>query len=1083
MRRHVLSNLDELDLDARELAKAAARQAGLSLEEWAAALLAAKDERRASSAQERKPAGHDVGTAMPRPAKAARPELERNLEALMAAVTAESERQAQDHASRTAIALESMASWIEQTEERLNETARASADHQDRMATALSQALSTLKNRLDTVERQAVAERQAQPETQPDKTWMPAVGAIRAEIERLRTSMDNLATREEIAALDHALKDIAKDMGQGAASKDLLILAQSTAALYRQIQALSGEVNDGLHGRIGGEIDQLKARIDRIAETGVDRTVIDFLSSQIVDMRHDLSQRAEPRQIERLSEEVTTLGRQIADLRIHQVGRSDFSSLKISLENVCTALNRNVEAQEANDIPAQLEGMRRNLAALVNRPAPEPVNLDPITDHLVLLTERMASLSENRFAQNDALNAMIERLSAQVQAVAEKEAPSHEPLMKRFDRIEEELRHVGQQADTASVELMLRTIDEKLDRAPPKPSSLDTLERQITTLAERLAEKSDEPLQKVLEETTNHLRNLQNDAADIAERAAKAALKDLQPNLPDTSDFDALKQGFVELKALQSRADKKTHETLRAVHDALETLVARFPEQGVVAHASGSIAQAILTASPEQMQPADRLEAAVRRLHAVTLSQIEEVATTRPDDDAKPQASEVVVNPPQASAPKADPTFEADPMLPSFHERIVDAENRGHFSLTRPSGSARCASADEADLGNVRAGFIAAARRAAQADKADQTFSTQQPEEEVRVDEIEAVDAEESSSYTPASLIERIRRSLESHRRSLLLGLGLAILAAGTAQVISSGPVPSPLPLISSVRHTQPAPVPLVTAKPHEDAAQTGSITASPDKTNLFQPSSLVAPATPTLPVTAKFLVDPATVHEIPAQVPTVLRQAALAGDATAIYAVASRAAEGRDMPRDMILAIHLYERAAQAGFPPAQERLAMIMEKGIGIARDPKQAVTWYERAAQGGNIRAMHNLATLLASGWNGKPDYAAALRWYNEAAEAGLKDSQFNMGVLLARGFGIKQDLPKAYKWFALAAAQGDTDAAKKRDELAGRLSAAELTAVKGSLEQWHPRPVDPVANEAPASADGQTAALDRTQANRS
>ncbi|PVE24843.1 hypothetical protein DC522_07905 [Microvirga sp. KLBC 81] len=1039
MRRHVLSNLDDLDIDARELAKAAARQAGLSLEEWAAAILAARDERRASPAQERKPAGQDAGTAMPRPSKAARPELERNFEALMAAATAESERQAQDHASRTAIALESMASWIEQTEERLNETARASADHQDRMATALSQALSTLKNRLDTVERQAVAERQ----TEPDKTWIPAVGTIRAEIERLRTSMDNLATREEIAEIDHALKNIVRDMGQGAASRDLLILAQSTAALYRQIQALSGEINDGLHGRIGGEIDQLKAKIDRIAETGIDRTVIDFLSSQIVDMRHDLSQRAEPRQIERLSEEVTTLGRQIADLRIHQVGRNDFSALKTSLENVCAALNRTVEAQGANDVPAQLEGIRRNLAVLVNRPAPEPVNLDPITDHLVLLTERMASLSENRFAQNDALNAMIERLSGQVQAVAEKEAPSHEPLMKRFDRIEEELRQVGRQADTASVELMLRTIDEKLDRAPPKPSSLDTLERQITSLAERLAERSDEPLQKVLEETTSHLRNLQNDAAGIAERAAKAALKDLQPNLPDSSDVDALKQGFVELKALQSRADKKTQETLRAVHDTLETLVARFPGQGAVAHASGAIPQAILPASPEQMQPADRLEAAVRRLHAVTLSQIEEVATARPDDDAKPQTSEIVVTPPAL---------------------------------------------DEADLGNVRAGFIAAARRAAQADKTDQPFFTLQPEEEVSADEIEAIDAEESPSYTPASLIERIRRSIEAHRRSLLLGLGLTILVTGTAQVISSGVIssglaPSPLSLISSAKPTQQTPVPLAKAKPHEDTAQTGSITASPDKTALFQPSSLVAPATPTLPATAKFLVDPATVHEIPAQVPTVLRQAALAGDATAIYTVASRAAEGRDMPRDMILAIHLYERAAQAGFPPAQERLAMIMEKGIGIARDPKQAVMWYERAAQGGNIRAMHNLATLLASGWNGKPDHAAALRWYNEAAEAGLKDSQFNMGVLLARGFGAKQDLPKAYKWFALAAAQGDQDAAKKRDELAGRLSAAELTAVKGSLEQWHPRPVDPLANEAPASLDGQTAALDRTQGNRS
>lgn len=1090
MRRHVLSNLDDLDLDARELAKVAARHSGLSLEEWAAAVLAAKAERPALPLQECTAAGHAAGNAAPRPSKSTRPELERTFEALMTAVTAESERQAQDHASRTAIALESMATWIEQTEERLNETARTSADHQDRMATALSQALSTLKNRLDTVERQAVAE------TQPDKTWMPVVSAISTEIEQLRASMDNLATREEIIALNHGLKNIAKDMGQGAASKDLLTLAQSTAALYRQIEALSGEVNDGLHGRIGGEIDQLKAKIDRLAENGVDRTVIDFLGSQIVDMRHDLSQRAEPRQIERLSEEVTTLGRQIADLRIHQVGRNDFSALKTSLDNVCSALNRNVEAQEASDVSARLEGMSRNLAELASRSAPEPVNLDPISNQLTFLTARMADLSEGRFTQNDALSDMIARLSAQVQALAEKEATSHEPLMQRFDRIDEELRHVGQQADTASMETMLRSIDEKLDRVPLKPLSLDALEQQMTSLAERLAEKSDEPLQKILKETTSHLRHLQNDAADIAERAAKAVLKDLQPSL-HSSDFDILKQGFVELKALQSRADKKTQETLHAVHNALETLLSRFPEHGATAPASGPISQAILGASPEPMQPEDRLEAAVRRLHAVTLSHIEEVATARSDDSAEPKTEE-------QTAPE-----------------IV---------VTTPV-------IDETDLGNVRAGFIAAARRASLADHDSQSLAHQAPaallplvgrswrwgrsatasernahsptlnpsprgegklaphiyesapqaEEEPSIEEIELIDVEESASGSPASLMERIRKSIDAHRRSLLLGLGLVILATGTAQVITSGLVPSPLSLIAGAKRAPSAPVSLVKAKPHEDTAQTGSIAPSPDKPDLFQPSSLTnieKPAVPTPPqvTTAKFLVDPATVGEIPTQVPSATRQAALAGDATAIYDVASRAADGRGVPQDMILAIRLYERAAQAGLPPAQERLAMLMEKGIGIGRDPKQAAMWYERAAQGGNIRAMHNLGTLLASGWNGKPDYVAALRWYTEAAEAGLKDSQFNMGVLLTRGFGTKQDLPKAYKWFALAASQGDADAARKRDEIAGRLSAAELTAVKGTLEQWHPRPVDPVANEVTAPADGQAADLNQTQGNK-
>ncbi len=1062
MRRHVLSNLDDLDIDARELAAAAAQRAGVSLEEWAASILAAREERPASPPAPPpavKPQDNEFDAIMARLARNLRPQPARDYEALMAAIAAENERQSQDQAARTNLALQSMAGWIEQTEERLNETARAAADHQDRMATALSQALSTLKERLDSVEQQAtIDEAQADATAvsdalaglrsdvsrltermdKPDAAW---IGNIRIEIERLRAGLDGLATREEVGALDQAMKDIVREIGQSSPSKDLLVLAQSTAALYRQVQVLSDDVTEGLHGRISGEIEVLKSKIDAIAATGVDRTVIDFLSSQIVDMRHDLANRAEPRQIERLSEEVTTLGRQIADLRIHQVGRADFAALKTSLENVCAALQRNIAVQEESDVSERLNSMSENLAALVDRPAPEPTDLTPVTDQLAVLTEQMAGLTDSRLTQADALTEMIGRLSAQVQAVAEKEAPSHEPLLQRFDKIEQSLQDVGQRADTAAVEAMLRSIDEKLDRAPTQQPGLDALERQIMSLAERLGGKSDDALQKTLDEATGHLRNIQNEAAGIAERAARAALKEIQPSLPDTGDIDALKQGFVELKALHTRADKKTQETLRAVSSALETLVSRFPEQSAVAHRVHTNAQALPAMPPEQMPPADRLEAAVRRLHTAALSQLEEVAFTAPV--AEPKA--------------AEPVTETSTALPE--EKDLAAEVIG----------------DIADLGTMRAGFIAAARRAAQSVTSESAEPASHDELQAAADEAETAD--QPPPVPTPSLIERIRRSFDSHRRPLLFGIGLLILAAGTAQILSSGQIAASLALTGGTEASQAGPA--AEQKPAQPAKQTGSLTPTLEKTDLFQPASMgSALADPLLPAAGKFLIDPATVGEIPAQAPAALRQAAAAGDAAALYEIASRAAEGRGLAQDMALALHLYERAAQAGLPPAQERFAMLLEKGIGTARDPKQAIVWYERAAQGGNIRAMHNLATLLASNVNGKPDYATALRWYGEAAEAGLRDSQFNMGILLSRGIGTRQDLPKAYQWFSLAAAQGDAAALKKREELAGRLNAGELAAAKASADQWRARPVDPTANEISASVAGQMASLDRT-----
>jgi len=1033
MRRHVLPKLEDLDLDVRDVAEAMARRSGLGLEDWMAAALAKRlDPREQRPKPERRRAGENLDRILAHLTESSRKDHGRD--------AADRERPgdplARDEASKTAIALESMAGWIEQAEQRLTETARMSADQQDRIASVLAEALSAVKARLDTVERHVTSERSvpariefpvadamralaplsetltglrsdmsrlAERLEQPVSLVLPpAIEEIRGDIERLRSDIGGLATHDDIAALDRTVRGLAEDLGPERSGKDILTLARSIAAAHRQVQGLSGELAEEVHRRLGSEIENIGKKVESAARSGVDRSVIEFLAGQIVDLRQDLAQRAEPRQIERLSAEVGALSRQIAELRENQVGRSDFAALKASLENVCAALGRTVAAQEGSTVPEQLESLSRRLDTLAARPEPKPADLDPITEQLALLTERMAAVTDARHGQ--------------------------EPLLKRFDRIEEELRQVGRQTDLSTVELMLRALDEKLDRQSVPPSALDTLEQRIAALADRLADMPSEPFRQAFEEATSHLRKLQDESAAIAERAAKAALKDVQINAPATDDLDALKQGFVELKALHTRSDKKTQDTLRTVRDALETLIARYPEPGMTA------LRPLAAQSPDatDKSSADRLEAAVRRLHAAALSQVAE-ASASPRDPA-----------PAAEPPKVEP------------------------EPTR--GIATAISPQEADLGNVRASFIAAARRAAQTTNPDKAASL--PVEgavaaEDEVDEDPTPVPAETVSLPGPSLIERIRRSFDARRRPLLFGLAFLILAAGTAQILSVGPgSPDPAPEQAAQETTR-------------EPAEVGSTEASsvPDTSGLFQPTSLatgpVAPA-------ARFRVDPGAVGELPAQVPGELRKAALSGDALAVYEIASRVSEGRGLEYDPSLAAYLFEKAASAGFAPAQERLAMLYEKGMGIPRDAKLAMTWYERAAKGGNTRAMHNLATLLASGSNGKPDYPAALRWYREAAESGVRDSQFNLGVLFARGIGTNPDLATAYKWFALAAAQGDDEAMKKRDEIARHMGAAELAAAKASVTGWQPRFVDPSANAVLPAPDGRTAALSQGHA---
>ncbi|MGB6494758.1 MAG: hypothetical protein WBD78_03115 [Methylocella sp.] len=215
------------------------------------------------------------------------------------------------------------------------------------------------------------------------------------------------------------------------------------------------------------------------------------------------------------------------------------------------------------------------------------------------------------------------------------------------------------------------------------------------------------------------------------------------------------------------------------------------------------------------------------------------------------------------------------------------------------------------------------------------------------------------------------------------------------------------------------------------------------------------APAAPSAgPLTARAASPPVGLNE------NLVGQAE-AGDAAAQFDLAIRYAEGGAGPRNYKLAAQWYEKAAQQGLAVAEYRLGSLYEKGLGVGKDMQRAKDLYQRAAEKGNTRAMHNLGVLAAEG--GKPNYTSAALWFGKAAEYGIRDSQYNLAVLLARGLGLPKDLVKSYTWFAIVAAAGDADAARKRDEVAARLTSSELAAANAAAAGFAPRPADHAANE--------------------
>src|SRR5581483_4935278 len=201
-----------------------------------------------------------------------------------------------------------------------------------------------------------------------------------------------------------------------------------------------------------------------------------------------------------------------------------------------------------------------------------------------------------------------------------------------------------------------------------------------------------------------------------------------------------------------------------------------------------------------------------------------------------------------------------------------------------------------------------------------------------------------------------------------------------------------------------------------------------------------------------------------------VLRAAVLKGDAAAAYEVGVRFAEGKGVAPNFDEAAKWIDRAARAGVAPAIFRLGTFYEKGLGVNKDTDIARRYYVQAAERGNAKAMHNLAVLDADGGGKGANYAGAAQWFRKAADRGVADSQYNLAILYARGIGVEQNLVESYKWFSLAAAQGDTDAGRKRDDIAKRLDPQSLAAARLAIQTFTPEPQPDDAITAAVPAGG-------------
>jgi TPR repeat protein len=151
-----------------------------------------------------------------------------------------------------------------------------------------------------------------------------------------------------------------------------------------------------------------------------------------------------------------------------------------------------------------------------------------------------------------------------------------------------------------------------------------------------------------------------------------------------------------------------------------------------------------------------------------------------------------------------------------------------------------------------------------------------------------------------------------------------------------------------------------------------------------------------------------------------ILRKAE-AGDRTAQFQAGLAFETGAGAEQDYPEAVKWYRKAANLGYPPAQNNLGGMYLRGLGVAQDDSEALRWYLRAAGEGYLAAENNVGFMNAAGRGAPANDQEAVHWYQRAADKGYAPAQSNLGFMYAQGRGVPVDPNQAVQWYRKAVAQ--------------------------------------------------------------
>lgn len=901
-------------------------------------------------------------------------------------------------------------------------------------------------------------------------------GALRSDLAALASSIERLSPQRLVGMVEDAVSTVTEKAFR--AQRDGLPdrLIEPLERMHEDVRAVLREVASSQGtDRLTQEVGNIARRLDLISQ-GADPARLEDIARETAGIKSLVGQALRTQPLEGLALQIEALGKQIE--KFHKSpGSGDDRKVMDAIRDVSDRLER-------IDPAVTFTGIETRLAAIGG-----------IEDKLAEIARGMKKLAKDQqpLPQLNTIAERLERIDRVLDSGRDTPLAGLDNLAERLDKIGVSLDRVAShkpQDNQDALVGMLERLSERMDKVQntgTESGALDALQDEIARLAKRMEHVSGAPagldgIERSVSDLFTQFDQARRDMRDMAEATATKAAQEAIRNAPRAEDSNEtlaaeglllIKRDLNEFKTAQTEAERRTRGTLEALHGTLETLVTRLNE-------------------------------AEARDRAVPMRQPEAKVAPAP----APAMTAPVMPSPVMGAPHAMTAQRSQPNPPVSRGGMLD-DALADLPLEPGMQPGQIPHGGDAGPAELRSNYIAAARRAAQSAAESSQAALAGDKPATKGGKPDRLPIDPGAAAT--SFIVRARKPL-------ILGIAAVILSVGamkvltTRNIITGAPVPAS-PERSTTSKPQSLPVVPGSANPgaseQGDGPQTTGSTGASPIPNENQPIPTIQPNGITIPgVSAPSLgmpglnakrgqrladtnalaqTDPMTVGSIGADGTTRpletgrsaitdllgqsnikpqdrLREAALAGNTAALFEIGSRYADGRSVTRDPKLAMRWFEQSAASGHGPSQYRLASLYREGKGVPKDSTLAFQWFDRAAAQGHVLAMHNAAVLLAEGVHGAPDYAGAALWFKRAAEHGIKDSQFNVAILFARGLGVNQDLGEAYRWFAIAALQGDPDAAKKRDDIAARLTKDQLAKEIERVKAFKANKANPVANDA-------------------